>query len=55
MHMTMLWPLLVLTIAVKLYWIAVLLLKSRVMMLKLERGKTWARNVLAANERTLSV
>ena len=47
MHMTMLWPLLVLTIAVKLYWISVLLLKSRVMMLKLERGKTWARKVLA--------
>ena len=47
MHMTMLWPLLVLTIAVKLYWIAVLLLKSRVLMLKLERGKTWARNALA--------
>ena len=55
MHMSMLWPLLLLTLASKLYWIAVLLLKSRVLMLKLERGKTWARNVLAANERKLSV
>lgn len=49
MHISMLWPLLVLTVASKLYWFAVLLLKSRVLMLKLERGKTWARNALAAS------
>ncbi len=55
MHISMLWPLLVLTLAIKLYWFAVLLLKSRVLMLKLERGKTWARKALATNERTLSV
>ena len=55
MHISMLWPLLVLTLASKLYWVAVLLLKSRVLMLKLERGKTWARKALATDKRTLSV
>jgi heme exporter protein C len=48
MDLSMLWPLLVLTIAIKLYWIAVLLLKSRVLMLKLERSKAWARDALAS-------
>ena len=49
MHMSMLWPMLVLVLASKLYWIAVLLLKSRVHMLRLERGKSWAREVLQAS------
>jgi heme exporter protein C len=45
---SMLWPLLVLIVTAKLYWIAALLLKSRVLMLRLERSKAWVRGALAA-------
>jgi heme exporter protein C len=46
MHISMLWPLLVMALALKLYWVAVLLLKSRVMVLRLERSKAWAQKAL---------
>jgi heme exporter protein C len=49
MHISMLWPLMVVTLASKLYWIAVLLLKSRVLVLRLERGKAWAQKALLAS------
>jgi heme exporter protein C len=44
----MLWPLLVLTLATKLYYIASLCRRARVDLLALEGNKAWVRELVAA-------
>jgi heme exporter protein C len=47
MHGSMLWPLLVMAIATKLYFVAVLMSRARLMVLEQERSKQWTRDYLA--------
>ena len=47
MHASMLWPLLVMFIASKLYFLGSLLLRTRVTLIQQESGKAWVRQALA--------
>ncbi|MGH8152717.1 MAG: heme ABC transporter permease CcmC [Rhodanobacteraceae bacterium] len=49
MAMSMLWPLLVMTLATHLYFFASILGRTRAGLLSLERGKQWARNLAASD------
>lgn len=46
MHFSMLWPLLVVAVASKFYFIAALLLRARTQLLEQERSKEWVRSAL---------
>jgi len=47
MHASMLWPLLLMFVASKLYFLGSLLLRARVTLIKQESGKAWVRQALA--------
>jgi heme exporter protein C len=44
---SMLWPLLIMALATKLYFVFALLLRTRGMLLEQERSKQWVRDALA--------
>jgi heme exporter protein C len=44
-HGSMLWPLLIMAVATKLYFLFALLQRARVLLLEQERGKAWVRDL----------
>lgn len=50
-HGSMLWPLLVMALATKLYFVYALLMRSRGLLLEQERSKQWVRELLGAGAR----
>jgi heme exporter protein C len=44
-HGSMLWPLLIMALATKFYFLFALLLRARTLLLEQERGKAWARDI----------
>ena len=46
MDSSMIWPLLIMALATKLYFVFALLLRARGVLLEQERNKAWVREVL---------